>query len=289
MFFHFVHVPVVLELCEWPLAIASTRKSGFRKARKFCHEAVLLSDAVIPISSYIENEVEIIATSIGKYIPSFRIPILIDRDDSQFLKKSNDSDKGQYLLYAGAISYFDIASMVVDIAAVLQQKGVEMKINFTGSGPSMLFEKLKSYAAERGVLHCFNFTGYVSDEDLQSLMRGATALLAPLPDNEQSIARFPTKLGYYLSTGTPVVTNAIGDVELYLQDGVNAFVSPEYDAGLMAEKVMQLVGSPEKSLMVGERGRALAYERFHYKTACKGIRKFLESIPAPDANESAQK
>lgn len=274
-FLHIMKVPVILELCEWPLAIADTRKTGFKEARAFCNDSVLLVDGVIPISTYIDCEVRNITEQAGKHIPSFRIPILIDVEDTDC---AGGKSQEPYLLYTGAISYSDIAKLVVDISARLREKGIEIKIKFTGGGSRNLFEALEVYAESKGVLDNFEFTGFVSDEKLARLMCNATALLAPLPENLQSISRFPTKLGYYLASGSPVVTNAVGDVKLYLQDGVNAAVAEKCDAALIAEKVENILADTESAQLISSNGKRFAFDTFHYRQATKGIRNFFESF-----------
>lgn len=281
-FLHLIKVPVALELCEWPLAIADTRNKGFKEAYAFCHKAVLAADGVIPISSYIDSEVHKIATGAGKLIPSFKVPILIDSEDTDYPYVADSQQ--QYLLYAGAISYFDIAKLVVDISALLKEEEIEIKIKFTGGGPPNLFNALKDYARLKGVLDNFEFTGFVSDETFARLMHDATALLAPIPDNLQSISRFPTKLGYYLASGRPVITSAVGDVQRYLHDDVNAFVASECDAQKIAEKVKRVLDDPESARTIGANGKRFALDTFHYLQATRGIRLFLESLQqGPDS------
>ena len=277
-FLHLLRIPVVLELCEWPLAIAATNNSGFKKAYKFCHDAVLSVDGVIPISSYIEGEVFKIAKGAGKLIPSFRVPILIDIEETNQAEGSINIHQQPYLLYIGAVSYFDIAKHVVDISEKLEKEKIGIKIKFTGGGSSSLFDKLKEYARSKGVLDNFEFTGFVRDEELSRLMRHATALLAPIPENLQSVSRFPTKLGYYLASGRPVITNAVGDVNVYLQDGNNAFVAPGCRPEYFAARLRSVLDDPESAGRIGINGRKRAIESFHYRQACRGIREFITSL-----------
>jgi len=277
---HWMGARVVLELCEWPLAIAETKNSGFKQARAFCHEAVPMVDGVIPISSYIAQEVDRIMVGTGRRLPSFKIPILIDADRPVEDIPAEASGE-PYLVYAGAISYFDIAMLIVDIAATLKDHGIDLPIKFTGGGKKMLFERLRAYAQEKDVLNYFEFTGYISDSELRLVMEGAVALLAPLPENLQSVARFPTKFGYYLSSGTPVVTNVIGDIGSYLEDGLNAYVADRCDAELIAKKIEGVMADRVRANMVGLRGKELAFDRFHYLNACRGIKPFFESLSEP--------
>jgi glycosyltransferase involved in cell wall biosynthesis len=183
-----------------------------------------------------------------------------------------------YLLYSGDIGYIQIAKLVIDIVHELKYRGYTLQLKFTGGGEKTLFDELKQYASEKGVLHQIEFTGFVEEYILLELMQGALTLLAPLPQDLQTEARFSTKIGYYLASGAPVVTNAVGDVGLYLQDGVNAFVAKKCDSHHIATKIEQIINNPTYAEEVGRNGQKLAMEKFHYIAACKGLNDFLQQI-----------
>src|SRR5439155_25798972 len=65
-------------------------------------------------------------------------------------------------------------------------------------------------------------TGCVDDLALVASYKTATALLAPLWDDDRSKTRLPNKLGEYLASGRPVVACKIGDLTDFLVDDVNA-------------------------------------------------------------------
>lgn len=277
-FFHFLHIPVILEVCEWPLAIAHTRGVKSIKAERYCQQAVPMVDGVLPISSYIKSEIELIAKQAGKTIPSFIIPILIDTAPHPI--QYNHKHQEPYLLYSGAIAYMDIAFIVIDTLHELKKMGHIVPVKFTGKEDKPRFEALKRYANEQGVLSQVEFTGFIDESLLHELMDGALALLAPLPDNLQSRSRFSTKLGYYLVSGTPVVTTAVGDVDIYLKDGVNAFVTKKCHPADIAAKIKNIIEAPESAQKIGAQGRKLALEKFHYSQACKGLGDFFHRILA---------
>ena len=156
---------------------------------------------------------------------------------------------------------------MVDTLHELKCRGVDLHVKITGGGKKKLIDKLKQYAAEKSVLQQLEFTGFVEECELHKLMRGALALLAPLPETLKSESRFSTKLGYYLASGSPVVTNAVGDVGLYLllQDGVNAFIAPKCNSRQIATQIEQIINDPIHAKEVGLNGRKLAFEKFHYK------------------------
>ncbi len=275
-FIHALKIPVILEMCEWPLALAEVNGRSRKKADKYCQKIVPTADAILPISSYIEGEIKELAKAKGKKIPSFKIPILIDIEGDDIQIES--TDKGYYMLYCGSFNYMDIAKIVVDIVHFLQVQNIRIPVIFTGKENPRRLAELQRYAEQQGVLELFTFTGFIEESELHHLMQEAVCLLAPLPENLQSESRFSTKIGYYLASGTPVVTNRIGDVRYYLQDGENAYVVTHCDPRQYAKKIAQVLADSEASLEIGRAGRALAFNNFHYSKACRGFGDFVDQI-----------
>ena len=176
-FLHFLNIPVILEVCEWPLAIAEVEGTGYKDAEQFCRIIVPMADAVLPISSYIENEISKIARAKERILPSFKIPILIDVQSGNLAKCKAETNK--YMLYSGMIDYIDIAMIVVDIVCALRDKNIHLPVKFSGKMNKIYFAKFKSYAENRGVFGYFDFTGFIEEKELHRLMCQATCLLAP--------------------------------------------------------------------------------------------------------------
>ena len=277
--FKSMDIKVVLELCEWPIANAHSNNRNIENAKKFCNQSILVVDAILPISRYIENEVQQIAGKNGKIIPTFRIPILTDfafLSDHRTIEELTNEE--EYILYSGSINYLDIAYIIVDIISELKTRGYKLKLKFTGGGETHLFNQISAYINKKDVAELIEFTGYLEEKKLYSYMINALCLLAPLPETEQSKARFPTKIGYYLSSGRPLVTNAVGSVNEYLSDGVNAYIAKNFDALTLAEKVIDIFNDTAKANRIGKNGQQLSDEKFFYKNACVGLNEFIRNI-----------
>ena len=108
--------------------------------------------------------------------------------------------------------------------------------------------------------------------------RSAAALLAPLHDEHRSRARFPTKIGEYLSAARPVVTTNIGEIGRYLRDGETAFVSPSDDVEAFAAKMLEALQDPARSAIIGAEGRRVAEEAFDYRLHGLRLLAFFERL-----------
>ncbi len=276
IFLHLLRIPVIQEVCEWPLAIAETQGRGHKNAERFCLDILPKVDAALPISTYITNAIAKVAKRKERVIPSFQIPILIDVEGG-IIENEKKSDAG-FMLYCGSIEYMDIAMIVVDIVHELKNNGIYLTVKFTGKEDDVRLNELKRYAGYKNVLSLFQFTGFLDEEELHRLMRQAICLLAPLPMNPQSESRFSTKIGYCLASATPLVTNAVGDVNLFLKDGVNAFVATDCNIMQFAGKIETIISEPDKAQRIGIAGRELALNKFHYTVASKGFGDFIHKV-----------
>lgn len=269
-------IPVVLELCEWPIAQVHAHGGNKGKAEKFCREVFRYVDAVIPISSFIEDRVREYGSRERRVIPWLRIPVLVDADGFQ----SIESKSPQILLiYCGSLGYRNILKTVLDTCVILADRCPAFRMIILGGQSSPAeFRWLKGYASEAGVLEQVDILDYVNDDELRKIYEDATAFLAPMPNDMQSLARFPTKIGEYLASGRPVITTRFGEAACYLEDGVNAFVVEECDPVRIAEKVLEVTRHPTKASSVGAEGRNLAYSCFHYELHGEPLLAFLQKI-----------
>ena len=79
--------------------------------------------------------------------------------------------------------------------------------------------------------------GYVARDELLELYAQSRALLIPLFADDQSRARFPSKIGEYLAAARPVVTTHVGEIDRFLTDGVTAYVSAPGDPAAYGESI----------------------------------------------------
>ena len=100
--------------------------------------------------------------------------------------------------------------------------------------------------------------GFLPRHELRRLYSKSRALLAPLLDDEESRARFPTKIAEYLLTGRPVISTALGEVANLLSDGQNAFLAKQATPEALATIILRLVRDPSGADRIGQAGREYA-------------------------------
>ena len=77
-------------------------------------------------------------------------------------------------------------------------------------------------------------------EDLVKLYLGAKALLIPLRNSTEDIARFPNKICEYTASRGLVITTNYGEVKNYFNDNYNALIADEFSVNSYSGKLNQL-------------------------------------------------
>jgi len=155
--------------------------------------------------------------------------------------------------YMGFVQY-DIG-LALEAFAVLRRRGREAVFLLVGPGSrkvSTLARRLDLRVGEDLIV-----TGPQPVESLTWWLGAADVLLLPFQNAQYNIGRGPIKLGDYLASGRPIVTNSVGDVGALLatyQFGMAAGEAP----GDFADKIDLLLNDGELCRVLGRRARVLA-------------------------------
>jgi len=216
-----------------------------------------------------------------------KIPVQIINmmvDPSRFSISDGKSEVGfRYIAYCGSM---DIAKDGVDILIRAFGKALRMirqpndlRLLLIGSIPdNHLMKKYQQIIKESQCEDRVVFTGSVSRESIPQLLQGAEALALARPESKQAEGGFPTKLGEYLATGKPVVITNTGEISVFLQDGINAFIVNPGNVDSFVDKLILLFDDYPKAKEIGQKGKELVYNEFNYYTQAKRLNDFIGSI-----------
>jgi glycosyltransferase involved in cell wall biosynthesis len=129
-----------------------------------------------------------------------------------------------------------------------------------------------------GIAQRVEFTGQVTRERLPGVLAAATVLVLPRRAGLFSDAGFPTKLGEYLASGTPVVTTDTGEIGRHLTDGVTAYVVRPGDPSAFAAAVAHVLDEPDEAAQVGARGQTLAASEFDLRGHGERLAAYLRGL-----------
>lgn len=256
------NVPVIVYMSEWSLAFSNRPPDRLKREKRFYEKALSSADGIIVISKFLENICRKEISKAGRQIPVLRMPIFVDPTKWSGIEPVKIEH--QYLLYVANLNnYIDDALFLVDAFSKVKPKDCDMII--VGNSSEESLRRINKAASKADVGHRIHIkTNFISEKTLLSYYAGAIALLAPLRNDTQSLARFPFKIGDYLMSGRPVVSCSIGEVAEFLKDGETAFLSEPENADLFAEKMQEAIVS-NKSEMIGRAGRRVAEQHFDYR------------------------
>ncbi len=260
---------VVLQVNEW--------WPGRQRRATFCQNK---SSGTVVISSEIEKRLSRMLGS-GKERPFLRVPILIDAYAKEKIRDVTE-EKLPYFFWCGSPQgdgWRDICFLIDGVHQLYSRGGV-VKMVLAGLFTEAVNRQLEEYMELKKIpTELVEVIGFISEDELHSYMHNASALMLPLwDDDERSICRFPTKLGEYLMSGTPVVTARVGDVSLYVHDREECFCyrcGDLHDFSVTIESVLNNVSTAKS---VGQRGMRRAAEMFDYRMHSSALAAFFDSM-----------
>jgi glycosyltransferase involved in cell wall biosynthesis len=187
----------------------------------------------------------------------------VDVERFKNIKKAACREK--YIAYCGNVSNNkDGVDILIKSFALVCKKRPDIKLFIIGKTPSQTeasdnLRLIKSLGIEERIV----FTGVVSSEQMPQLLKDAVVLALARPDNLQAKYGFPTKLGEYLLTENPVVVTSVGDIPLFLKDGVSALISEPSNVEMFADKLLWALDNPKEATAIGKAGANVAIENFN--------------------------
>lgn len=150
-------------------------------------------------------------------------------------------------------------------------------IGDTPYGKSMI-PNLISVCTSLGIEDLVTFTGLVNYEQVKYLLSKCKITAITRPDNIQTKAGFPTKLGEYMALKKPVLATDFGEVSFYFSDGKEIIIADKCDPDSIAKKIRWLIQNNGLSATIGIKGYEKALSILEYKAAMSRIIEFMISI-----------
>jgi glycosyltransferase involved in cell wall biosynthesis len=179
---------------------------------------------------------------------------------------------GKRVLFAGSPVYAETLRFLLSAMDIVWARHNDCQLIITGGATISTLGPAANGKA--GQISCL---GFVERGALLQEYSAASVLAIPLFDDVRSHARFPTKLGEYLASGRPVVTNRVGEIPRFLQDGISACVTEPGDTAAFADAICRLLKQPAIAQAMGGEGRRVAERHFHYANYGEKLCEFFSS------------
>jgi glycosyltransferase involved in cell wall biosynthesis len=229
-------------------------------------------DGAFPISNYLSDKIK----QRNPVLPMLKIPALADFDFFEEIKKSCKSNGEKYFMYCGSLVYYEIIEFL--IKAFENVPNSEYNLHLVSFGSRKTEKKLKqriSLSPKKNQIFIFGFLDY---KTLVEKYINSSALLIPLRNTIQDIARLPHKIGEYTASGNPVITNNIGDFKYYFENKKNALLAESLCEQEFSNLMNYIIQFPEESKKIGEAGYQTGLTYFNYKEYGLQLKNFMETV-----------
>lgn len=119
---------------------------------------------------------------------------------------------------------------------------------------------------------------YAKSNEVSSILSKADILVSSQPDTKRAMGGFPTKLGEYLMSGTPVLLTNVGETSKYFIDGEDMFFAIPDSPEDFANKIKHIKNHYKDALNVAQNGKNKIITKYSHTKAGKDIRKFINNL-----------
>lgn len=199
------NINIFADCTEWysyrksnPLGIIKTIDTELRM--RFVNKRL---DGVLAISKFLY-------TYYRKDVPSFKVPPLVDVEDSKWKPIPLPTQEPLRLVYAGSPGRKDRLDILV---SAVNKCNFQIDLRIIGIAQSdflILYPELKGIEFKN-----ISFLGRVSHKEALDEVKAASYTCFFRDINRVSVAGFPTKFVESISVGTPVITNKTSDISDY--------------------------------------------------------------------------
>ena len=239
------------------------------------HVAFKLVDGFIVMTSFLDQYVRVHA---GHRVPRLLVPILVDFSSWETDEPAPCTTLRRKIAYVGELRHPGEIPDLINAFAVAGGDCRNATLQLIGYAPVGFRKEMLSIASRLGLTGRVEFTGSVHREQLPAMLAEAEMLVLLRRDGAFSRAGFPTKLAEYLASGRPVVVTGTGDIPLYLEHRVSAYLSPPGDVPAFASQMRYVLEHPDEARGVGLRGRAVAKELFDSRLHASRVIDFLREV-----------
>jgi len=266
---------LILERSEHPLKMYKNKVS--EKILGYCRVAfeIRLCNYIFCISDYLIDFYKNNGANIKKL---FKVPSTVDvRRFSQTYPKPLSY---KYICYCGSLTtQKDGVDILIKSFAKIAIRFPDINLLLIGKADKQqddtYFRRLVSdFEIEDRVL----FIGKLPRNEIPAYLCNAEILALARPRSMVADAGFPSKLTEYLATGKPVVVTRVGEIPVFLMDGVNAFLSDPDSPEAFSNKLSYVLENYYYAKKAGEKGRELATTIFNYNYQTKRILDFLSLL-----------
>ncbi|MFK7801284.1 MAG: glycosyltransferase [Anaerolineae bacterium] len=185
-------------------------------------------------------------------------------------------DRPTLLLYSRLFE-FDTGRLTVILQKVVA-KVPNLAILAVGAG--LFAEQAADFRIEletAGLLDHIIDTGWLDEDELPHTLTMADVGLYLMDDTLLNRTKCPVKLADMVALGLPIAAESVGEVTLYVEDGVNGFLCRSGDVDSTAFAIVNLLKNKTMAQQLGQAGRERHQQLFAWTATTQKLIKQLEA------------
>jgi colanic acid/amylovoran biosynthesis glycosyltransferase len=214
------------------------------------------------------------ARALAQGYPAERTIVHYNGIDLRVAAPAGEREKG-LVLHVGRLVEKKGTTLLIDALARLP----EARLVIIGDGPKRT--QLERQVSSLGLSERVRFLGAQPPDEVGRWMARATVLAAPSMTAADGDAEgLPTVVIEAAAAGLPSVVSDHSGLPEIVAEGQSGFVVPEGDAGALAGRLAELLGSETSRERMGAAARAIAKERFDAARQAAALERYYDALVA---------
>jgi len=264
----FLRYRLIIEENEYPKVLKRTNNKVLLKINFLSYKKC---DGMLVITEELESYYKSMKSKDVHVLP-------MTVDTSRFKKMEGNVIETNYFIYVGGGGGFkrDGVFDIVKGFAIFQKNYPEYNLLLIGpyNPKDENIQAIIQFIDNNNLSGNITLTGPKSTNEIPSYLSHAKGIIMAPPKNFVS-GGFPTKLGEFLMSGTPVITTAVSDIPKYLNSS-NSYIIKKNNPQGIAISMEKIIQDEVQADKIGLKGKETAFIHFNAETYLNDLMTFLK-------------
>ena len=254
---------------EWSTTVTSVHWLRKPSVTLYSSTFGYFADGILPISEFIIKKISHFKK------PYLKIPVIAEYNQ---IVRYKPCENKKYFLYCVSAAYKRVIFQIINAFVKFNTEERDVNLVLVLSGTTGEISIIQAYINQFESGGNIIIKNKVSYTTLLALYSNALALIVPLdPNCKQDEARFSQKIAEYLSSGTPVISNNVGEIKYYFKDKEN-IVLCDYSVRGFVEAFRWVYNYPKEAKEIGINGFNTGKKYFEYHKISKELHDFVSTL-----------
>jgi len=181
-------------------------------------------------------------------VPKSKLKLIYPGIDMKQFKPIYKIQKEKRVFYMRGFDKIYDVDLLFNTIRIIHNTMPEVKFDLLGNGTEI--ERFKNMIKENGMEDSITYLGYIQNEDVyKHIISSSVVITTSLSDGGMPVSTIES-----MACGVPVVSTNVGDVKMWIQNGVNGYVT-DRNPLIMADSIITLLKDDEKRIKFGKAAR----------------------------------